>query len=611
MNCTGRISFAATFWFLTLLVFVQAYTTFTPGANSHHGTPIEIEYWDFKRKPIDQMVDITNELGIKVLAEHNYLNSNNIAFSPYGLMGILVALYEGVDGESSYQIQRSVPLPRDRRIVRIGFRDIHRALKTYFVPEEGFLAGLALNNENVTFTESYKNALRFYSFELQNELNATSSESTNMTSPMADTLVITTATTHIDTTTVQSTTRIKEESTTNHVTESLGATTAAAMESTTNVEIDTQTESPTTQSSSQTFTTETITTQTESPITTELLTTRDLTTTEIVSSPISTESTSPPTTTEIASSSTVTQTTPLLTTTESTSPQTTVGIESSSTTETMPPSTAFATIEDGGISTPTMPLITEQANNNTATSGNDSALETLQRRKKSLLDFLFTNPPDMNVYEEYRSFTIGQEGSEIDMDTQFEINGNRRIEVPYMYYDSVLHHAYLPHLEASAIRLPLDSDRYYLLIVLPLRSGYGEIERLLARMARESDLSDVYGALRPRRVRAKVPSFVVKGHVILTTDLQKLGIRDVFEPRQGDFTPMTSQTGVYVRSIEQAVSVSMRKYQPDELKKNISKRRRPITFTATYPFLYFVMDSTIHVSLMAGKLVDPLNSRIL
>ncbi|CAF4830197.1 unnamed protein product [Pieris macdunnoughi] len=342
MNCTGRISFAATFWFLTLLVFVQAYTTFTPGAISHHGTPIEIEYWDFKRKPIDQMVDITNELGIKVLAEHNYLNSNNIAFSPYGLMGILVALYEGVDGESSYQIQRSVPLPRDRRIIRIGFRDIHRALKTYFVPEEGFLAGLALNNENVTFTESYKTALRFYSFELQNELNATSSESTNMTSPMADTLVTTTTTT----TTVQSTTRVKEESTTNHVTESLGTTTAAAMESTTNVEIVTQTESPTTQSSSQTFTTETITTQTESLITTELLTTRDLTTTEIVSSPISTESTSPPPTTEIASSSTVTQTTSLLTTTESTSPQTTVEIESSSTTETMSSPTAFTIIED-------------------------------------------------------------------------------------------------------------------------------------------------------------------------------------------------------------------------------------------------------------------------
>lgn len=91
-----------------------------------------------------------------------------------------------------------------------------------------------------------------------------------------------------------------------------------------------------------------------------------------------------------------------------------------------------------------------------------------------------------------------------------------------MHYDSVLEYAYLPHLEASALRLPLDSERYYLLVVLPNRRGSGELARLLGRMARESDLSDVYAALRPRRVRAVVPSFIVKGHITLTTDLQKV-----------------------------------------------------------------------------------------
>lgn len=48
----------------------------------------------------------------------------------------------------------------------------------------------------------------------------------------------------------------------------------------------------------------------------------------------------------------------------------------------------------------------------------------------------------------------------------------------------------------------------------------------------------------------------------------QLGIRDVFEPRQHDFTLMTRQSGVYVRSIEQAVSVAIRKYRPDDHKKN-------------------------------------------
>lgn len=97
-----------------------------------------------------------------------------------------------------------------------------------------------------------------------------------------------------------------------------------------------------------------------------------------------------------------------------------------------------------------------------------------------------------------------------------------------MNYDTILEYAYLPHLEASALRLPLDSERYYLLVILPTRGGAAELGRLLARMARESDLSDVYSTLRPRRVRAIVPSFTVKGHVTLTTDLQKVFKYQIF-----------------------------------------------------------------------------------
>lgn len=98
-----------------------------------NGVPIEIKLWDSGRTPLAHMVDVTNGFGLKVLAEHNFLNDNNIAFSPYGLMGILVALYEGVDGESSYQIQRAMQLPWNRNVMRIGFRDIHRTLKVSHV----------------------------------------------------------------------------------------------------------------------------------------------------------------------------------------------------------------------------------------------------------------------------------------------------------------------------------------------------------------------------------------------------------------------------------------------------------------------------------------------
>lgn len=42
--------------------------------------------------------------------------------------------------------------------------------------------------------------------------------------------------------------------------------------------------------------------------------------------------------------------------------------------------------------------------------------------------------------------------------------------------------------------------------------------------------------------------------------LLQLGIRKVFEPRQADFSPMTTQRGIYVTNIEQAITVNIRNY---------------------------------------------------
>lgn len=79
--------------------------------------------------PIIQMVDITNLLGFRILAIHSVDNVNNIAFSPCGLGSVLVSLFEGSDGQSSFEIFKSIQFPAERDIIRIGYRDIHRRLR--------------------------------------------------------------------------------------------------------------------------------------------------------------------------------------------------------------------------------------------------------------------------------------------------------------------------------------------------------------------------------------------------------------------------------------------------------------------------------------------------
>lgn len=60
---------------------------------------------------------------------HSLSNGNNFAFSPCGLGSVLVALYEGCDGRSAFEIYQTLGFPYERDVLRIGYRDIHRRLR--------------------------------------------------------------------------------------------------------------------------------------------------------------------------------------------------------------------------------------------------------------------------------------------------------------------------------------------------------------------------------------------------------------------------------------------------------------------------------------------------
>lgn len=61
---------------------------------------------------------------------HNENNEdNNLALSPYGALGMLIVLGEGLQGEALHEIQHAAHLPTDLSVVRVGLRDIHRHLK--------------------------------------------------------------------------------------------------------------------------------------------------------------------------------------------------------------------------------------------------------------------------------------------------------------------------------------------------------------------------------------------------------------------------------------------------------------------------------------------------
>ena len=116
---------------ITLVPGVQG--SYHPHPHSYHhvGAPV-LQFTKspakYRGRPVDIMTDVLNDLGVSVLDRY-IENVGNVGFSPSGLGFVLVALYEGSAGSSSRQISDVLALPHDRRITRIGLRDIHRRLR--------------------------------------------------------------------------------------------------------------------------------------------------------------------------------------------------------------------------------------------------------------------------------------------------------------------------------------------------------------------------------------------------------------------------------------------------------------------------------------------------
>ena len=137
------------------------------------------------------------------------------------------------------------------------------------------------------------------------------------------------------------------------------------------------------------------------------------------------------------------------------------------------------------------------------------------RRKRSLVDYVIARYHDKQSH--------GWRGSyEPHESLSFLIYG--RIKEPninFMNYDTVLPFVYISTLNAMALRFPLDSKEYYLLILLPV-DVHG-VDRLIYDLKSSSiTLKEIINSLKYTHVRAVIPSFMLKGYVILTSTLQKV-----------------------------------------------------------------------------------------
>lgn len=258
-------------------------------------------------------------------------------------------------------------------------------------------------------------------------------------------------------------------------------------------------------------------------------------------------------------------------------------------------------------------------NSNTVKDESTDGSSNLRKRKARSPRGYFSSYPDEGIWmqnlEIWKSHNIANPGEssigDSSAEMSFLVNGCDLSSVSASRYIAVLPFAYFPSLQAVALEFPLDDPRYNIILFMP--TDKTDTHRL-ARDLSGKPLRLLRKCLQPTWVRATIPSFMLRGFVTLTPFLQRLGILDVFEPRVADLSPMTSDLGVYARDVQQSIGVNIRNYmKPDRThsRNGLFERAGPEPFTALHPFLYFIVDTETSASLIAGRVDDPLNSRIL
>nr|XP_012146790.1 PREDICTED: location of vulva defective 1-like isoform X1 [Megachile rotundata] len=674
-------------------------------------------YQPVPHRPVDIITDVINDLGVRILQQ--YTSHGNVAFSPTGVAFVLAALYEGSAGRGRQQIADALGLPRDRDITRIGFRDIHRRLRTY-LNANGFLGGLTLNQENTNLRPEYEDILRFYGFDLSipEDMNDTTIvPETEPTEKNIETETVTgtvpsTSTTPVETlgtmtadvqnrftqttlpsamestVTVESTgageTDVPEVSTMSSTTMAsvtspttvppvtLSTTIAPATSPTTITPVTPITTispvtSPTTISP---VTSPTTISPMTSPTTMSASTEPFMTTEDVLSTltaddqPVTTQSSSMntyfdefrastsastsattsalpmestiPTDSTITTESGVTEL-PESTTTSTITVPTTVNVMETSTSSTIPTQTGLPDVDANTVSTgssnnqsvsdeigstdsPITTIIdTGETGSNEQTTVESTTSGTINRRKRNIRaprGFFSSYPDegiwmqDLGIWKPYSS-SLNEASVRDSTEISFLVNGCDVSSVTASRYIAVLPFAYFPSLHAVALEFPLDDPRYNILLMMSTdrRDTYR-----LARDLGGKSLRLLRKQLQATWVRATIPSFMLRGFVTLTSFLQRLGILDVFEPRAADLSPMTPDLGVYARDVQQSIGVNIRNYmKPDRThsRNGLFERAGPVPFTVVQPYLYFIIDAETSVTLIAGRVNDPLNSRIL
>ena len=191
-------------------------------------------------------------------------------------------------------------------------------------------------------------------------------------------------------------------------------------------------------------------------------------------------------------------------------------------------------------------------------------------------------------------------------DKPFWLNSDKSVDTPMMRQRK--NYNYAENETLKAIELPYEGDDVSMIIFLPKsKDGLVEMENRLVSEGFDTILSN----MRRKEVDLLLPKFKLTYTSKLKGTLEKMGMKDAFDPKKADFTGINNKKDLFISEVIHKAFVAVDEKGTEAaaatavmlITTDIAER--PKTFQADHPFVFMIRENHNNSILFLGRIADP------
>jgi serpin B len=192
---------------------------------------------------------------------------------------------------------------------------------------------------------------------------------------------------------------------------------------------------------------------------------------------------------------------------------------------------------------------------------------------------------------------------------KFRLPDGTSVDVPMMHQTESA--GYLKGDTFALLDLPYERGDLSMIVLLP--KEVGGLPALEKELTAEK-LGTWLAKRQPAEVRLTLPKFKMTSEFLLNGALAKLGMKKAFDPKQADFSGMTTRDQLFISAVVHKAFVDVHEAGTEaaaatavvmEKKDAAGGVPEPIPFTADHPFIFLVRDNRTGSVLFMGRVARP------